>query len=526
MKNDKEHYLNVKIDKDEGNGKEELQISIKAIFKYLKKYFAIWLTFAVVLASLVFSVSSIMRVKEESELEASISFVFDGIEKGKNPNGGDFDEYEIVSPVVIKQTLIQFDFPLDKLESIKRNITITGEIPQEIKNKMDGYEKIVSQGSSQSLAAYKELNQVEYYSTKYKVYFNYSKAGLSQKDAVKIFNGILKNYRQYFFEKYGYNYALGDSLKDFNKYESDYDYAELLDIYSNAIDSLKTYINNIQVNDSAKFRSNTTGYTFADISKRLDNIKTIDLDVLASFINVNNITKNKVRLISYYQYRIESLEREKQVWDDQLKTISDLISTYERGEILMLGSGDTPESNINISQQSDTYDSLFNKKIEAQKNSSNIVQRINYYKTRVTQLQGAEPNNSKELCEEVQKNLNKLYSKIDELTEITNDTAEEYYDTVTLGDAYKILVPASSSVKGTISIVISKAIMPIIVAEAALFGFYVLASFIVALVKSNEKKASEDDDLTEDEEDDEQEESDSENDNKENEKKEKSNKRK
>ncbi len=486
MKNSNEHYLNLRIDNNEEN-KEEIHISIHAIFLYLKKYFAVWLMLAVIVASFVFSVSSIMRVKEESELEASVSFVFDGIEKGKNPNGGDFDVYEIVSPVVIKYTLNEYDIPLEKLESIKRNISIKGEVPQEIKEKMDGYENIISQGNTQSLAAYKELKQIEYVPTKYKLYFNYSKAGISQSDAVKIFNGILRNYRQYFFEQYGYNYALGDSLKDFNKYESDYDYAELIDIYSSAIDSLNTYLNGIQVNDTAVFRSNTTGYTFADLSKRLDNIKSIDLDVLASFISVNNITKNKLRLISYYQYRIDNLERDKKIWDDQIKTISDLIATYERGEVLMIGTGDSAEDNVNISQNSETYDSLFIKKIDAQKNSSTIVQKIDYYKTRVAQLQNAEPNNSKEMCDEVQENLNNLYLKIDELTELTNKTAEEYYDTVTLGDAYRILVPASSSVKGSVSIVISKALMPIVVAEVALFGLYVLFAFILSIINLERK---------------------------------------
>ncbi len=526
MKNDKEHYLNVRIDNDKENEKGEIQISIKYILKYLIKYFSVWLVLAIVVASLVLSVSSIMKVKEESELEASISFVFDGIERGENPNGGDFDEYEIVSPVVIRQTLEQFDLPMDKLESIKRNITIQGEIPQDIKEKMDGYESIISQGSSQALAAYKELNQIEYHSTKYKVCFNYSKAGISQNDAVKILNGILRNYRQYFFEKYGYNYALGDSLMNFKKYEDDYDYSELLDIYSTAIDSLNIYINNIQKNDSSVFRSTKTGYTFADLSKRLDNIKTIDLDVLASFINVNNITKNKVRLISYYQYRIDELEREKKIYDDQLNTITDLISSYEHGDIMMFSSGDTTENTLSATQQSETYDGFFNKKLEAQKNASSIVQKIDYYKTRVTQLQGAEPNNSKELCEEVQISLDKLYSKIKEVTELTNETAEEYYDTVTLGNAYKVLVPASSSVKGTIAIVISKAVMPILVAEAALFGFYVLLSLIVSIIKFNQKKVFAEESVTENDIEDENDNSASDDDSKTGERKEKLNKRK
>lgn len=496
MKSEKEHFLNVKIDKDD-NEKEELQISIKAIFVYLKKYFSIWLTLAVVVASFVFSVSSIMRVKEESELEAVVSFVYDGIENGRNPNGGDFDVYEIISPIVIKQTLEEYDMPLNLLDRIQNNISIQSVVPQDIYDKTTKYEKIISQGTTQSLAAVKEVTQLDYFPTKYKVFLNYSKAGMNQKDGVKVFNGILRNYRQYFFEKYGYNYALGDSLKDFNKYENDYDFAELLDIYSTAIDSLQTYLNGIQVNDTAVFRSDKTGYTFADLSKRLDNIKSIDLDVLASFISVNNITKNKPRLISYYQYRIENLEREKKVWDEQLKTITELISTYERGEMVLFGSGtsgDGTDSSVSIPQQSETYDSLFTKKLSAQQNASNIVQKIDFYKTRVALLQNADPNNSKELCDEVQANLNKLYVKIDEVTELTNATAEEYYDTVTLGDAYKILVPASSSVKGTVSIVVSKAIMPIVVSEAALFGIYVLVAFIVSLVKCNEKKETESED--------------------------------
>ena len=108
-------------------------------------------------------------------------------------------------------------------------------------------------------------------------------------------------------------------------------------------------------------------------------------------ITINNITNDKEQLITYYEYRIEQLERELKVSESKLKSITDSIDAYEKDKLLIFGMNDENTEN-SYTQASKKYDDLIEEKLEVQDSVSRSKQNISYVKDRLSALK---ENNSK-----------------------------------------------------------------------------------------------------------------------------------
>ena len=232
--------------------------------------------------------------------------------------------------------------------------------------------------------AVNSLLAIGYYPSYYVINFDYAAAGITIDDGKKILDRILENYQDYFFRTYGYNEALGSSVVAVDY--KDYDYPEAVDVFDSTLDSLKQYVQKLSNDDTTNFRSNETGYTFSDLLTTIDTVKSADLDALSSYITINNITNDKEMLLTYYQYRIDEMERERKVSQSELDSVTNSINEYEKDTLLVFGNGNGAENGETTYQQaSEKYDELINQKIEIQDSVSRCSQRIEYYKDRIKQ---------------------------------------------------------------------------------------------------------------------------------------------
>lgn len=475
----KERYLNITLKNQEEDEKNQIIISFSSIIKQMKRFVLIWLALSIISAILIPVGYSIFASDQHKNLTALVSFNYDGIEKGKAPDGSTFDPYSIKSPTVIESALTSLDRDLTSLESIRQGITIQGVIPADAQDKITMYKSVYEQGN---LNAGERMLEVKVNPTQFRVIFNYSKTGFEGRDAVELLNTILNCYSRYFFETYGFNQALGSAVTALD-YE-DYDYSQAIDVFDSTLSTLQDYVSNLSTNDTTRFRSTETGYTFSDLSESIATVREVDLDVISSYITVNTVTKDKATLLSYYNYRIETLNREKKVAEDELKVITDSIDTYEKDAIIIYGEN---QDTAQYTQSSSAYDDLIKKKISAQKNVSTIAQRIDQYQKRVTELNGKNAA-SQDKREKVEKDLASLNKKVTDLLQKVNATANEYYETVYLSNAYSILVPASTSALMTTQSIIKAATEPMLIVEAILFVIYFGACFVLALIYENKKK--------------------------------------
>ncbi len=488
MSEEKNISLILKQPEDES---ETVTISFGSIFRQMKRYLLVWIVLAAVLAMLTTSFVFLFSGRiVTSSITALVSFNYSGIESGKAPDGSTFDVNKIKSPNVIENALDDVGESSSLSENIRSNISIKGIIPDDALDKISLYQSVYSQGGSAALDAVNSLLAIGYYPSYYVINFDYAAAGITIDDGKKILDRILENYQDYFFRTYGYNEALGSSVVAVDYKE--YDYPEAVDVFDSTLDSLKQYVQKLSNDDTTNFRSNETGYTFSDLLTTIDTVKSADLDALSSYITINNITNDKEMLLTYYQYRIDEMERERKVSQSELDSVTNSINEYEKDTLLVFGNGNGAENGETTYQQaSEKYDELINQKIEIQDSVSRCSQRIEYYKDRISAM-NENSGTVKVDSEEVEKELSSLYDKIKDLIDVTNKTADEYYETVTFANAYNILVPATGNAP---QVTAGGLAMPILIIEAVLFVVYLGVSFIRAIVLDNraskEKKESE-----------------------------------
>lgn len=488
MSEEKNISLILKQPEDES---ETVTISFGSIFRQMKRYLLVWIVLAAVLAMLTTSFVFLFSGRiVTSSITALVSFNYSGIESGKAPDGSTFDVNKIKSPNVIENALDDVGESSSLSENIRSNISIKGIIPDDALDKISLYQSVYSQGGSAALDAVNSLLAIGYYPSYYVINFDYAAAGITIDDGKKILDRILENYQDYFFRTYGYNETLGSSVVAVDY--KDYDYPEAVDVFDSTLDSLKQYVQKLSNDDTTNFRSNETGYTFSDLLTTIDTVKSADLDALSSYITINNITNDKEMLLTYYQYRIEEMERERKVSQSELDSVTNSINEYEKDTLLVFGNGNGAENGETTYQQaSEKYDELINQKIEIQDSVSRCSQRIEYYKDRISAM-NENSGTVKVDSEEVEKELSSLYDKIKDLIDVTNKTADEYYETVTFANAYNILVPATGNAP---QVTAGGLAMPILIIEAVLFVVYLGVSFIRAIVLDNragkKKKESE-----------------------------------
>ncbi len=487
-----EKYLNVTLKNDNSDNKDDIIISFSGFIKQLRRFLIFWLVAALLIGILVPVYFAVFTADQHKNLTALVSFNYSGIEKGLAPDGSNFDVNSLKSPSVIEQALTEMDLPLTNLEGIRRGISIEGVIPTDAIDRITTYRSIFEQGN---LNAGQKMLETAYFPTQYRVIFNYSASGLTDNQPVDVFNSILTQYRTYFFKTYGFNQALGNAVTALD-YKV-YDYPEQVDVFDDSLTSLQNYITSLSQQDTTRFRSTTTGYTFSDLSQAIQTVRDVDLSLLSANILTNNITKDKNYLIDYYTRRIEVLTHECAVNAQQLEAISASIAEYQVGSVIIYSDGNA-ETTYN--EPSAAYDELINQRVTVQRTLTTKQEALKDYQKRLNSLK-VQPVATDAQVERVEADMAALSAKVNDLLNKTNATANEYYETVYLANAYNILVPATSSGLTTTKSVIKSSIEPLLIIEALLFVLYFGFAFCYSLVEVNRKHrraaaraAAEDDD--------------------------------
>lgn len=478
-----ERNVNV-ILKNEEQHEDEVVISLSAIVRKLKRYFLVWFLVSVIVGGLITGLSIFFSTTSSTPVRALVSFNYDGIEKGKSPDGTDFDPNSLKNPVVLEDALTACGMNLEMLESVRNGIDIDGIVPEDTINRLTAYHNVFENATNGMPAAQAILDE-SWFSTQYKVSFNFREVGIDRSDAVQLLNAILQDaYKDYFFKQYGYNEPLGSALGAL-KYE-DYDYAEAVDMFSDSLTKLRRYVNSLATDDSTRFRSSVTGYTFADLRDTINTVSDLDLDLISSYISVNNVTKDKERVQAYYEYRIENLTRNKKEYEEKLASLEASIESYVKDDIYIFGNGND-DINTQTTTASEQYDKMITQKISTQSDLSHTTQQIEYYRQRLVALRKTTVG-STDKKKKVEEDLAKLNEKILNITELVKETADDYYMNVSLANAYSVLVPASNDVTTTVKSGIKTALLPVIGLEIVLLMVYLGYSFIKALSEETKKK--------------------------------------
>lgn len=447
-------------------------ISLRTFATNLKRFFIFWLIAAIIVSAICLGFNA-GRNFIIGTVSTTVNFSFDGIESGLDPKGNKFEVNDMKSVELIQESLDELGMKDKDAELICKNISIEGIIPTNVIDRITAYTPVYE---SEELVSSKDVQDKSYYPTQYELELECHKADLSKREAADLLNKLSEKYTEVFNESYGYNSSLENAVVSIDYRE--YDYVDAIDVFESSLTSLRNYINELASKDNNRFRAEN-GYTFADVSSSINTIIDEDLSWVSSYIILNNVTKDKELRIANYEFKIEKLKRNKIIAEEMLKSVNKSIDDYEQNSILIFGSI-SDGANASITQSSDIYNSLINRKIAVQKEYSNCEQLIKKYEDRIKSLNKS--TTTKGHIETVEAEFEKLDKKIDSLLGVANETASEYYETILLNNAYTILSPASSSMFLIFKTSLSDSISTIFTFMLILTSVYIIFAGIASVI--------------------------------------------
>lgn len=468
-KNNRHLNITLKNEEPDSNG---IRIPIPEILRSLKKFVLTWLVFAVFAVLLVSAGIAAFSHQLSSAPVALIGFNYSGAEKGLTPNGEKLDVNTIKNPAVIEAALTKLNYPLSSVDSIRNAITIDGIIPTDAADEISLYKYALEKNGN--LQAAQSMLNVEYFPVKYKITFDFSKTTFGDDEAAQVINTILECYRDYFFEQYGYSDAIGNSSLAVNY--SDYDYLVAVDTYTDTLIELQDKVDALKSNES--FRSTQTGYSFEDLSDAINIAKNYDADALTAYILSNSVISNKSSMISFYEYRIDELERQKKSAQENLKSIENSIANYEKDSVVIHENMDESYSQ-EYTTISDKYDSLFRQKQTAQRNVSYFSMKIAESNARLESIKKLTDGKADQKdIDYVEEKVAFLNDTVNQLVDNVNTTIMEYHGSVTFANAYSVLVPADVLSTGYISMLLNNVVKPLLFIEVCVFLVYIVVSVV------------------------------------------------
>ena len=128
-----------------------------------------------------------------SYARAMISFQYEGIESGLDPNGASFDINKIKSPAVIQKALTNLGLSTEYIEDVRSNISVEGVIPEDAVERITVINKMAEDDGQY----YEQLLDVSYFPSQYIIYF-YDDRTFPVGEIDNILNAILESYKEYF----------------------------------------------------------------------------------------------------------------------------------------------------------------------------------------------------------------------------------------------------------------------------------------------------------------------------------------
>lgn len=451
---------------------QERKLTVKDFIDAFFRRLPLWIFFsALVLAAVI---AANYFIKDRLVVTAVVNFSYDGIESGRDPVGNRFDEQEIKGEPQIRAAAQAVAWTLSEqdVQTVRDALEVHGVVPVSVFENILEYESIYGESEIE-----KETNirDSAYFPSQYTITFHYAQAGISESQGILFLRELLSAYERYFYDQFGYNPSLEQSISSLD-YE-EYDYINAVDVLTNRLASLRSYLSSLSAQDNTRFVSTQTGYSFPDLVDAVDTIQNEDISWITSYIVTNNMTKEHDDLVSYYRYKIKDAEREIAQRESRLYTLIDQIAGYVKTSAIFLGlvdnsaaQEDGSPSNYEFSQKSAMYDAMIREKVSCETAISETQEQIALYERRIERLLSGPATGDPEVVEE---GLARVANKVSQFLSDTRQTSDEFFKTVWLERAFQVLQEPQGFSLSVISLLRDS--LPVaIMAEAAVFGLFVL----------------------------------------------------
>ena len=411
-----------------------------------------------------------------SYARAMITFQFDGIESGLDPNGAAFDVNLIKSPYVIQNALLANGYDESYVEKVRENISIDGVIPKDALERIT----VINDMAKKDSKYYEQLLDVSYFPSEYVLYL-YDDGTFSSKELPKILDGIIDSYKQYFMDTYANTEVLSVTSNLLSG--DDYDYGESIDLITTQMDIMLSYVRE-RMKESPNFRASSTGLSFQDIVTSLEFVKTVDVNRLSSYIQSQSLTKDKARQQEYYEYMIRNCSNKMSELQTRLDSVAETISSYEKDPVVIVSNSD---STMEYGQKNEYYDSLITEQQDLTRQIAQTNTSLNQYYLLLTKLSESNSSVGQDAYDYADSLLGRLNTTISSWVGLIEETTQEYYATTLFSNAVKKTVPAQYVVDGGLSHIIKNMAIPSAVLVVLVLIWWYYRGVKEEILKAREK---------------------------------------
>lgn len=384
------------------------EISLKEVIVAIWK--GKWIVAIVTIVALVLTgIGTILVLPEYKNVVAVIELNYPGIELGQNPDGSQFDIRQLKSPHVIEKALEETELNSlgIKSDEIRRNIDISPIIPEDIAKRA---ENMIKQG-----------NEFTYFPSEFIVTYKVNKA-FSYNQGIGLLETIISEYKKYFYSLYSDIKTIENTIGSMDY--TAYDYPDIVEVITTQIQGIQEFMTEKTKEDS-NFRSSKTGYNFADLNRSFDILKTVDTSKLESLVNTNTLTKDRLKLIKDYEYKVKRMELDQAKKSSEAEEARRLMDQFKKEDFVLIP--DTTGKELRTENTQSYYNTLAETAINASVEATNLQHEIDYYKKEIERLVSVTEAINTKLIEEADQQIDTIKIKLMNLINVTNQTIDDYY---------------------------------------------------------------------------------------------------
>lgn len=369
-----------------------------------------WLIALITIIALVLTgVGTFLALPASKSVVAIIELNYPGIELGQNPDGTQFDISLLKSPYVIEKALQELELANIGIKSdeIRRNIDIMPIIPDDVAQRA---ETLIKQG-----------NEYVYYPSEYKITYKVNKV-FSYNQGISLVETIISQYQKYFYTLYSDVKTIDNTIGSLDY--SAYDYPDIVEVITTQIQGIQEFLDE-KAEEDGNFRSSVTSHNFADLNRSFDILKTVDTSKLESLVDTNTLTKDRLKLIKDYEYKVKRMELEQAKKNSEADEARRLMDQFKKEDFVLIPDGSGSE--LRTENPKSYYNTLAETAIKASIDATSLQHEIDYYKREIDRLVSVTEANNVQLIEEADQMIESIKTKLVGLIKITNDTIEDYY---------------------------------------------------------------------------------------------------
>lgn len=398
-------------------------ITFKKIGKFFQKSWLRMVVYLVIAALLVTVVAVPIKVYAKSEpiAQTSIEYIYEGIEKGLDPNGAPLDTGNIISPTVLAQAVKEANLQnkIKDISTLRNAMRVESVLTDE-------YVRLTDAAANGDQAAANTLRNYNMYPTRFNIIIS-DPAGeldLSDDQAKLLLNKIVVCYYKDFQKRYSVTKMFAENAYTLSQNDN-MEFTDIYDIYLQSLESVKSFLLEMS-EEGANFVSTENDTTFTQLLSDL-NILRNNYTLFNAYILSNNVWRDKATarnaLLSTQteiQNRLEPLNGE----NGYIKSLKDQIASIQP----TTSSSDVSGVHTEKTEYPEIYETLHIRLDEANRQVEEYTIQLKNIEARLEKLKDEEQADETVINNAIGK-LSALESQTATFIQKVNATVTDYYDT-------------------------------------------------------------------------------------------------